>query len=197
MTYQAARTPGTGNAPLVFTLHGTGGDEFQFHGLASQLIPGATVVSPRGNVSEAGMNRYFRRTGEGVYDMEDLRTRTKALSAFLTAEKEAAGADRVIALGYSNGANILASVAFDAPELFDDLILIHPLIPWRPDPQAGIDGRRILITAGRHDPICPASLTEDLAAYLRSQGADLAVHWHEGGHEIQQEELVAIRTFLA
>ncbi|KIQ71349.1 alpha/beta hydrolase [Wenxinia marina] len=139
MTYDAARTRGAPGAPLFLTFHGTGGTERQFHGLAGQLRPGAHVVSPRGDVSESGALRYFRRTAEGVYDTDDLGRRTEAMADFIAAERAAAGADRVIGLGYSNGANILASVAFARPELVDDLILFHPLIPVRPAAGAGPD----------------------------------------------------------
>lgn len=196
MSYVAARTEGKAPGTLVFTFHGTGGNEHQFHETAGQLVPGASVVSPRGDVSEAGMNRYFRRTGEGVYDMEDLARRTEAMAAFLTEERKRAGASRVLGLGYSNGANILASVAFSHPEIVEEIILMHPLIPWKPQPQPGLSGKRILITAGRRDPICPAPMTEALAEYLKSQGAALTLHWHDGGHELRQEELSAIQAFL-
>ena len=196
MTYQAARTQGTPGAPLIFTFHGTGGDETQFHQLAAELIPGASVVSPRGDVSERGMNRFFRRTGEGVYDMEDLARRTAAMAAFLAAEKDASGAGRVIGLGYSNGANILAAVALAHPGIVDEYILMHPLIPWTPDAQPGLAGRRVLITAGRRDPICPAPLTEDLIRYFSDESVDLSAVWHDGGHEIRQEELIAAQEFL-
>lgn len=197
MTYATVRTSGVPGAPLFATFHGTGGDEHQFHELAADLIPGAHVVSPRGDVSEAGMNRYFRRAGEGVYDMPDLWTRAAAMADFLQAEKDASGTERVIGLGYSNGANILAAVALIRPEIVSDLVLMHPLIPWTPDPQPGLKGRRVLITAGRRDPICPALLTQDFAAYLEAQGADVTVKWHEGGHEIQRSELAAIQAFLS
>ena len=196
MTYEAARTRGAPDAPLIFTFHGTGGDENQFHGLASQLVPGAHVISPRGDVSEAGMNRYFKRTGEGVYDMEDLAERTERMADFLAREKRSAGAGRAIGLGYSNGANILASVAFGYPGIVDDMILMHPLIPWTPEAQPGLEGRRILITAGRRDPICPAPMTEALIDYFADQNVDLEIAWHDGGHEIRQEELSAIQAFL-
>ena len=195
MSYIAKRSEGGPGAPLLFTFHGTGGDETQFHDLAPQLLPGAAVISPRGDVSEMGANRYFRRTGEGVYDMEDLAARTEAMAAFL--ETEAAGRDRVAGLGYSNGANILASVAFAHPGIVRELVLMHPLIPFEPDPQPGLKGARVLITAGRRDPICPASLTERLAIWLQAQGATVETVWHDGGHEIQQEELLAARDFLA
>jgi phospholipase/carboxylesterase len=197
MTYVAKRTTGGGNAPLILTFHGTGGTEDQFHGLAEQLLPGAHVTSPRGDVSEQGALRYFRRTGEGVYDLEDLALRTAAMASFIADEKAIAKPPRTFALGYSNGANILASVAFQRPELVDDLILLHPLIPFTPAPQPGLAGRRVLITAGRRDPICPAPLTQALADWLGSQGAEVTLHWHDGGHEIAQTELGALRAFLA
>lgn len=195
MGYIAKRTSGSG--PLVFTFHGTGGDENQFHGLAQQLLPGASVVSPRGDVSEHGALRYFHRTGEGVYDMDDLALRTRAMADFMSAEVEATPNDRVAALGYSNGANILASVAFYRPGIVDDLVLMHPLVPWTPAPQPGLAGRRVLITAGHRDPICPAPLTESLADWFEAQGAAVTLVWHPGGHEIAQAELGEIQRFLA
>ncbi|MEM6385863.1 MAG: alpha/beta hydrolase [Pseudomonadota bacterium] len=197
MTYIAARKDGVEGAPLFFTFHGTGGDEHQFHGLAADLLPSAHIVSPRGDVSEMGANRFFRRTGEGVYDMDDLWARAETMAAFMEAERKRAGAEQVIALGYSNGANILASVALIRPDLVDDMVLMHPLIPWSPDPQPALAGTRVLITAGRHDPIGPAPLTEALGTYLSSQGAEVRLEWHDGGHELRQSEVTAITSFLA
>jgi phospholipase/carboxylesterase len=196
MGYIAKRTEGRAGAPLFLTFHGTGGSEDQFHGFAEGLMPGAHVVSPRGDVSEMGAARYFRRTGEGVYDMDDLARRTDAMADFITTEKARTGAPRVIGLGYSNGANILASVAFVRPDLVDDLILMHPLIPWTPSPQPGLSGRRVLLAAGQRDPICPAPLTQALTDYLRAQGAEVTDIWHPGGHEIRQDEVSAVQTFL-
>ncbi|MCC5974361.1 MAG: alpha/beta hydrolase [Rubellimicrobium sp.] len=197
MTYHAKRTTGGETAPLFLTFHGTGGTEDQFHGLALELMPGAHVTSPRGDVSEQGALRYFRRTGEGVYDMQDLALRTKAMAGFIEAEKASTNPSRTLGLGYSNGANILASVAMHRPDLVDDLILLHPLIPFAPDPQPGLKGRRILITAGQRDPICPAPMTRSLADWLTAQGAEVTLHWHPGGHEIARTELAEIQSFLA
>lgn len=197
MTYVAKRTNGTAGAPLFLTFHGTGGNEAQFHGFAESLIPGAHVTSPRGDVSEFGALRYFKRTGEGVYDMDDLATRTDAMAAFISNEKAETGASRVIGLGYSNGANILTAVALKHPDLVDELILMHPLIPWSPAPQPGLQNRRVLITAGERDPICPAPLTKTLEGYLRDQGANVATHWHPGGHEIVDSEIGAVQAFLS
>lgn len=197
MTYVAKRTKGIAGKPLFLTFHGTGGNEDQFHGFAEQLIPGAHVTSPRGDVSEHGALRYFRRTGEGVYDMDDLAQRTAAMAELIKAEKGSTTPSKVVGLGYSNGANILAAVALEQPALVDDMILMHPLIPWSPDPQPGLAGRRVLITAGECDPICPERMTHALADYLSAQGAEVSVHWHPGGHEIAQSEIDRITQFIA
>jgi phospholipase/carboxylesterase len=195
--YQAARTTGAPGAPLIITCHGTGGDERQFHDVASQLMPDAHVVSPRGDVSEQGALRYFRRTGEGVFDMADLARATAKMAAFLNAEAARTGAARRIGLGYSNGANILAATAAAHGAGLTDLILLHPLIPYDPGVQPALKGARVLITAGRRDPICPPHLTERLAQWFVAQGAELQLAWHDGGHEIGRSELPALQRFLA
>lgn len=194
--YITRTTKGTKGAPLVVTFHGTGGDETQFHGLAEQLWPGAHIVSPRGDVLEHGMNRYFRRTGEGVYDMDDMARRRNAMTRFVRAQTAMAGATRVIALGYSNGANIAAAVALAAPEVFTDVIALHPLIPWAPDPHPGLAKTRWLITAGERDPICPAPVTQRLIAFLKTRTAEVTEHWHPGGHEVMPSEIQALQNFL-
>jgi phospholipase/carboxylesterase len=186
-------TPG---APLLFLFHGTGGDEDQFFDVGGQLLPGAYLLAIRGDVSEHGALRYFRRTAEGVYDMADLKLRTAKMTDFLKAHIGEKRPSAVYGLGYSNGANILASVMFGAPELFDGAALMHPLIPFEPAPAPGLAGRRVLITAGRGDPIAPAAATEALVGYFIGQGAAVTTHWHQGGHELRQEEFVAARAFL-
>lgn len=192
-----AETPGQPGAPLIVTFHGTGGDEHQLHALARQLRPGAHVLSPRGPVREGAMARFFRRTGEGVYDMADLALRVADMAGFVTEARARIGADRVVALGYSNGANIAAAVSFAHPAAFDALALMHPLIPWSPGPQPGLAGRRVLITAGRRDPICPEAQTRALADWYQAQGAATDLHWHPGGHEIAPGELTEAAHFLA
>jgi phospholipase/carboxylesterase len=184
------------NAPLFFLFHGTGGDEDQFFELGGQLLPEARLVAVRGDVSEHGALRYFKRTGEGVYDMDDLKLRTDKLAKFVAAQIGEARPSAVIGLGYSNGANILASVMFEHPDLFDAGVLMHPLIPFAP-PAADFSGKRVLITAGQRDQMCPAPLTEKLAAYFTSQKADARVAWHAGGHEIRQDELAALQEYMA
>lgn len=183
-------------APLFFVFHGTGGDENQFFELAGQLLPGSRVIAPRGDVSEGGALRYFRRTGEGVYDMDDLRLRTGQMLEFVKARKAEGSPSKLVGLGYSNGANILAAVQFAAPELFDATVLMHPLIPFAP-PAAEFGGRKVLVTAGQRDPIAPAQATQALADYFTSHGANASLFWHPGGHELRQEELREAQSLLA
>ena len=189
--------PGTPGGPLLFVFHGTGGDENQLAELGRELSKEATVVSPRGDVAEFGAARFFRRTGEGVYDVADLARATAKMADFVAAHLAAAKPSAVYGLGYSNGANILASTVFARPQLFDALVLMHPLIPFEPRIDGSLAGKRILVTAGRHDPICPPDLTARLDAYLRAANADVTVEWHEGGHEVRPNEIAAARTFLS
>ena len=189
--------PGSPGGPLLFVFHGTGADENQLLSLGHDLAPQATLVSPRGGVCEYGAARFFRRTGEGVYDMDDLGRATAKMAGFIKAQVEAAKPSSVLGLGYSNGANILASVMFAAPDLFDAAVLMHPLIPFEPGVKGSLAGRRILVTAGKRDPICPPNLTSRLEAYLRADGADVTVEWHDGGHEVRPNEIEAARRLFA
>lgn len=192
--FTKAPAPG---APLIFAFHGTGGNEFQFNELIEQVRPDAGIVAPRGDVSEHGALRFFRRTGEGVYDMDDLKLRTERMAAYIAACKAENPGHPVFALGYSNGANILASVMFEHPDLFDKVALLHPLIPWDPEANEGLKGKAILITAGERDPICPLPLTQRLVSYLGEQGSHVETAFHGGGHEIRQGELQALAQFFA
>jgi len=197
MNYHFAEVPAPKGAPLLILLHGTGGDENDLLDLGRMVVPDAHLISPRGDVSEAGAPRFFRRLGMGVYDMADLTRATDKLAAFIATKIAEVQPSATYALGYSNGANILASVLFKSPNLIDKAVLMHPLIPFNPGSQPGLRGRDVLITAGRRDPIAPVALTEQLSAYFASQGANAPVAWHDGGHEIRREELLAAGQMLA
>lgn len=194
--YIHAVLPGLPGGPLLFLFHGTGGDEHQLVSLGRDLLPEATIIAPRGDVSEMGSARFFRRSGEGVYDMDDLARATRKMAAFLRDQVATAKPSAAFGLGYSNGANILASVLFEEPTLFDASVLMHPLIPFEPKVRGSLEGKSVLITAGRRDPICPPSLTARLESYLHAQHADVTVEWHEGGHEVRPSEIEAARRFL-
>lgn len=194
--YPALYSAPDANKPLVFAFHGTGGDEHQLFDLTKQLVPGAGVISPRGDVSEMGAARFFRRTGEGVYDMADLARATDKMIAFIEAHREAHPGRPVYGFGYSNGANILASVFLKRPDLFDRVGLLHPLVTWQPDPNPALAGRKVLVTAGRRDPITPWQMSEQFITWLGDQGADVATDVHDGGHELRNSELMAVASLF-
>jgi len=194
--YSSFRREGVAGSPVVIAFHGTGGNEHQFTGLIDQMLPDAGIVAPRGDVSEYGANRFFRRTSEGIYDMDDLHLRTEKMLGFISQVREQNPGREIYALGYSNGANILASMLFRDPSLFDRAALMHPLIPWTPEPQPELSGKRVLITAGEVDPISPLKLSKSLIAWFKAQGADVDALIASGGHEVRPVELEALRSFL-
>ncbi|MDK4711447.1 alpha/beta hydrolase [Rhizobium sp. CNPSo 4039] len=196
-TYVHRLKAGAPGKPIFFTFHGTGGDENQFFDFAARLLPDATIVSPRGDVSEYGAARFFRRTGEGVYDMADLARATEKMAKYVSELAAEYSASQVLGLGFSNGANILANVLIEHGDLFDAAVLMHPLIPFQPKDNARLEGKRVLITAGEHDPIAPASVTKALADYFNRQNAEVTLERHPGGHDIRPNEIEAIRSFLA
>lgn len=189
------RAPEAGK-PLIFAFHGTGGNEDQLFTLAEQLLPGAGVVAPRGDVSEFGALRFFKRSGEGVYDMDDLARATDRMIAFIEAHRAAYPSHPVYGFGYSNGANILASVFLKRPDLFDRTALLHPLVTWEPDAKLGLKGRKLLITAGQNDPITPYGMTQSFIAWLEAQGVEVTRDIHDGGHELRNSELLLLEAFL-
>ncbi len=189
------KAPAAG-APLIFAFHGTGGDERQFYDLVEDIAPTAGIVSPRGDVSENGAARFFKRTGEGVYDMDDLAERTEKMAGFVEAYKEVYSTAAVYGFGYSNGANILASLTLKRADLFERIGLLHPLIPWEPAPNPGLAGREVLITAGENDPICPWPVSQRLIRYFEAQGSRVSTAVHSGGHGILEPELTELARLL-
>ncbi|MEM1410644.1 MAG: alpha/beta hydrolase [Pseudomonadota bacterium] len=194
MRYEGlVKAPPHADAPLVFAFHGTGGDEHQFFDLAQQINPGSGVVSPRGDVTEFGARRFFKRTGEGIYDMADLARAVEKLAHYVRSFDHRGP---VYGFGYSNGANVLAATIMQYPKLFDRVGLLHPLIPWQPDP-VDLSDKTVLITAGRQDPITPWSESERLVAWFEEQGANVSRVSHGGGHEIRPAELSALTQLLS
>ncbi len=191
---------GDGRALLV--LHGTGGDEADLLPLASGLLPGAALVSPRGQVSERGMPRFFRRHAEGVLDRDDLLARTEALADFVEAATARYGIDRrrLFALGYSNGANIAAAMLLRRPGTVAGALLLRPMmLPIAAEEIAGgLDGVPVRILSGAADPIMPPGDAERLAAALRNAGAAVEESTHpRAGHSPAQAELAEAADWLA
>ncbi|WP_374017856.1 alpha/beta hydrolase [Paenibacillus thiaminolyticus] len=181
------------SAPTLVLLHGTGGSERDLVPLARMISPGSAVLSLRGNVLENGMPRFFRRLAEGVFDEEDLLFRTGEVNTFLDQAAEQYGFDRrnLVAVGYSNGANIAASLLFHIQEAWAGAILHHPMVPRRGVVLPDLSGIPVFIGAGKNDPICSPQETEELEGLLRGAGADVTVHWERHGHQLTSSEAEA------
>jgi predicted esterase/catechol 2,3-dioxygenase-like lactoylglutathione lyase family enzyme len=183
----------------LLLLHGTGGDEDNLISLGRMLLPGAALLSPRGKVSEGGALRFFRRIREGVFDQEDLALRTEELAKFVEGAAEAYALDRgrIVAVGFSNGANIAGSLLLRRPGLIRSAVLLSPMVPFEPPKPPDLDGTQVFIGAGRADSMVPIAQTERLAEILRDGGADVTTHWEAGGHAITPSEIDAARKWLA
>jgi phospholipase/carboxylesterase len=183
--------PGAPGAPALLLLHGTGGDENDLLSLGEMLLPGAARLSPRGQVLENGMPRFFRRLAEGVFDLDDLRLRARELAEFVAvARREYPMGDRPpIAVGFSNGANIAAALLLLHPDSLAGALLLRPMVPLVPDPLPGLGGVPVEIVAGRADPIVDPSQSEGLADLLRRAGAAVTLDWIPGGHGLTREDL--------
>lgn len=181
------------NGPTLLLLHGTGGTEHDLLPLANRVDNNANTLSVRGNVSENGMARFFRRLSEGVFDEDDLIFRTKELNTFLdqAAHDYAFDRDKVIAVGYSNGANIAASLLFHYKNALKGAILHHPMVPRRNIDLPDLSGKQIFIAAGTNDPMCPAQESKDLSTLLENAQADVSVHWENFGHQLTNSEVEA------
>ncbi len=194
--FVAATTPGL---PTLLLLHGTGGNEDDLVPLGQELLPGAALLSPRGNVLERGMPRFFRRLTEGVFDLDDLRRRSAELAAFIAAAAERYGLDRerVIAVGYSNGANIAASLLLLHPAALSGAVLLRAMVPLIPDALPSLPGTPVLLSAGEHDPIVPRRSVEELAAMLTAAGAAVTTSWQPTGHGLTSADMAVASDWLA
>ncbi|WP_246941595.1 alpha/beta hydrolase [Bacillus pinisoli] len=187
-----------GTSPqTILLLHGTGGNERDLLPLAEMIAPNASVLGVRGNIVENGMPRFFRRLAEGVFDEEDLIFRTKELNEEINGFAKTYGFDRdqVIAVGYSNGANIAASLLYHYKNALRGAILFHAMVPLRGINLPDLSEVPIFIGAGKRDPLIPAPETKELAEVLRAANAEVTEHWGEGGHELTREEVEQAREW--
>ncbi|WP_020618601.1 alpha/beta hydrolase [Paenibacillus daejeonensis] len=181
------------NAPTLLLLHGTGGTEEDLMPLGRMISPGSSLLGVRGNVLESGMPRFFRRLSEGVFDEEDLIFRTQELLDFVNEQAETYGFDRsrVVAVGYSNGANIAASLLFHHADSLAGAVLLHPMVPRRGVTLPDLGEVGVFIGAGRNDPLCPPQESEELERLLTGAGAAVDLHWENNGHQLSRTEVEA------
>ena len=185
------------NKPTLLLLHGTGGNELDMLPLAGRIDEEASILSVRGNVLENGMPRFFRRLAEGIFDEEDLIFRTKELNEFLDEAASEYGFDRdnIIAIGYSNGANIAASLLFHYQNALKGAILHHPMVPRRGVELPDLSGKSVFIAAGTNDPICSPFESSELQSLLEKANAKVELHWEDRGHQLTANEVEAARKW--
>jgi len=184
-----------GRPPLLL-LHGTGGDENDLLPLGQDISPGSALLSPRGKVLENGMPRFFRRLAEGVFDLGDLKVRTRELASFIEAARTEYQLGPVIALGFSNGANIAASLLLTQPDVLAGAILLRAMLPFEPDQKPRLEGKPVLLSSGKADPFMPAASRERLAALLTESGAKLTHRTLDAGHNLTQNDLYLATEWL-
>ena len=187
---------GTTNTTLLL-LHGTGGTEQDLLGLAKEIDADANVLSVRGQVLENGMPRFFKRLAEGVFDMDDLRLRTDELKQFIDEAAEKYGFDRanVVAIGYSNGANIAANLLFRHGATLAGAMLHHPMVPDRDATIGDLSAVHVWAGAGTNDMMCPPQETEELQQLLQAAGAGVHVDWFGYGHQLTMPEVQAAKAW--
>ena len=186
------------SARTLLLLHGTGGNEHDLLPLGHELDPGASLLSPRGKVLENGMPRFFRRIAEGVFDLEDLKNRTSELADFVSgaAQHYEFARDNIVAVGYSNGANIAASILLLRPEILRGAVLFRALLPIAPKTRPELSGTHIWIGAGSFDTIIPVAETRKLVEFLRQAEADVMLRLFPAGHQLTPEDVNAAREWL-
>ncbi|MEX0621120.1 MAG: alpha/beta hydrolase [Solirubrobacterales bacterium] len=199
--YQPGK-PGTpASATTLLLLHGTGGDENDLVALGRQLAPESGLLSPRGKVLEGGVSRrFFRRLAIGELDIPDLLARTDELADFVNASAGTYGFDptRIVALGFSNGANIATSLLFRHPGLLSGAALLRPMLPYEPDPGLSLNNTRVFVAAGGQDPYVPPGQSRQLAEVLTDAGATVELRMEDSaGHGLTQGDFQALSSWLA
>jgi phospholipase/carboxylesterase len=196
---EAGRSKGKTPPTTLLLLHGTGGNEEDMIPLGQQIDPEAAMLSPRGKVLENGMPRFFRRLAEGVFDIEDLKFRTNELADFVNDASKAYGFDmqHIIAVGYSNGANISSSLLLLHPEILCCAILFRAMVPLQPNTLPDLTNKHIFMSSGIHDPIVPKQDAENLSALFKKAGAKVSLYWQNSGHELRMEEIKKAKEWLS
>ncbi len=200
-TYQHVFEPGTDPAaPPLLLLHGTGGNEHDLLRLGRAISPGSALLSPRGDVSEGGALRFFARLAEGIFDPQEVARRTHALADFIAMATAhyALDARRLTAVGFSNGANIAATLLLLRPEVLGGAVLLRSMVVIdQPAAARALTGKRVLLCHGSTDPLVPPDHPERLAALLRAGGADARVQILPASHALTPQDVAAARDWLA
>lgn len=195
--HQHVYTKGSGPRTLLL-LHGTGGDEHDLIPLARSLDPEASILSPRGNVSENGALRFFRRLAEGVFDLADVERRTRDLATWLNSAIDHYKIDTagLTAVGYSNGANTIAAMQLLHPSPLTRSILLRAMVTATPPKLPDLSAAHILMLNGERDAIIPLSNAQRLAATFKTAGAHIDHQSLPCGHELIADDLRIAHAWL-
>lgn len=187
-----------GDEWTLLLLHGTGGTQSDLLELGRAVAPNATLLSPIGQVREGNVTRWFRRFAEGVFDEEDVAVRANELADWLRifCQEEERSVDKVIAMGYSNGANIASAVMLCRPEVMRGAILLRPQIPVHNPPPVNLSKKTFLISRGKSDPIVHAKETDLLRIALEQNGADVAEVTQPAGHNLIREDILVAQDWF-
>lgn len=200
-TYQHVFEPGADPAaPPLLLLHGTGGSEHDLLRLGRAISPGSALLSPRGDVSEGGALRFFARLAEGVFDPQEVARRTHALADFVQAASAHYKLDplRLIAVGFSNGANIGATLLLLRPETLGGGVLFRPMVVLdQPSAAGSLTGRRVLLSNGTTDPLVPPDHPARLGALLRAGGAEVKNEILPASHALTPQDVAAAQSWLS
>ncbi len=182
----------------LLLLHGTGGSEDDMIPIAQEILPDASILSPRGKILEGGMPRFFKRLAEGVFDLNDLEFRTNELANFVkdASQEYKFGLKGLVAIGFSNGANIAASMLFLRPECIAGGVLFRPMVPLRPNKIPDLSSKSVLISSGQFDTVVPHAEVEELRDMLKKAGANVEVHWNAANHGLTEREVQTAGSWL-
>jgi predicted esterase len=189
-----------GQRPLtLLLLHGTGGTEEDLLGVGDAIAPGANLLSPRGKSLDEGMPRFFRRFTEGQFDEQDIIFRARELADFIAAAANhyKFDSDQLIALGYSNGANIAAAVMLLHPQTLGGGMLLRAMVPLEPKSPPDLSGKSVLMCEAQNDPIVPVENAQRLAGFFRAAGADVSLKWMTSGHGLSQDDFQACADWIS
>jgi phospholipase/carboxylesterase len=182
----------------LLLLHGTGGNEDDLIPLGKEIGRTFSLLSPRGKMLEGNMPRFFSRLEEGVFDLEDLKFRTGELSDFVEAASKQYHFDPrgVIAIGYSNGANIAASMMLLRPDVLQGAVLFRAMVPFVPEKLPDLNGKHVFLSSGRFDQIVPRQQVQKLEQLLQKSGAEVTLNWAQSDHSLTRDEVTKASKFL-
>jgi phospholipase/carboxylesterase len=177
--------------------HGTGGDEYDLIEFAKALEIKVNILSLRGEVNENGQNRFFKRKAMGIFDEVDLTLRTHQIHEDIIELSKEYSFDlsKTYALGYSNGANMIASILFIYNDLFFKSALLHPMFPIEHN-GPNLENHEVFISAAQNDSICPFNKAIRIKEHLESKNSKVRLFETYQGHQLTQEEFRAIKNWF-